>query len=97
MEKEDEAKMRFFFLQDYQHWVLAVFLGMVLAILVYLGFTAYSDSGARSGKKGEEEFTYPDGIRGKNFATPLFILFLYLGFFIWAILYVIFVGMKGPF
>ncbi len=89
--------MRFFFLQDYQHWLMAVFLGIVLAILVYLGFTAYSDSRARSDAKAEREITYPDGIRGKHFSTPLFIFFIYLGFFIWAILYVIFVGMKGPF
>ena len=97
MEREVETEMRFFFLRDYQDWLMAVFLGIVLAILVYLGFTAYSDSRARSGEKGKEEFTYPDSIRGKNFATPLFILFLYLGFLIWAILYVIFIGMKGPF
>ena len=97
MEKEGEAKMRFFFLQDYQHWLMAVFLGMVLTILVYLGFTAYSDSRARADEKAEHEFTYPDGIRGKSFPTPVFILFIYFGFFIWAILYVIFIGMKGPF
>jgi len=88
--------MRFFFLQDFQHWLLSLFLGLVLAILVYLGFTAYSDSTSRAGEKGEEEFTYPDGIRGKNFPTPYFIIFLYLGFVIWAILYVIFVGMRSP-
>ncbi len=89
--------MRFFFLQDYQDWLMAVFLGMVLAILVYLGFTAYSDSSARAGEKAEHELKYPDGIRGKSFPVPVFILFIFLGFFIWAILYVIFVGMKGPF
>ncbi len=88
--------MRFFFLQDFQHWLLSVFLGLVLAILVYLGFTAYTDSRARAGEKGEEEFTYPDGIRGKNFPTPYLIIFLYLGFVIWAVLYVIFVGMRAP-
>jgi hypothetical protein len=88
--------MRFFFLQDFQHWLLALFLGMVLAILVYLGFTAYEDSKTRAGQKGEEESTYPDGILAKNFPTPVFILFLYLGILIWAILYVVFVGMRGP-
>ncbi len=88
--------MRFFFLQDYQHWLLSVCLGLVLAILVYLGFTAFGDSSSRAGKKAEEEFSYPDGIRGKNFPTPVFIIFLYLGFVIWAVLYVIFIGLKGP-
>ncbi len=88
--------MRFFFLQDFQHWVLALFLGLILAILVYLGFTAYEDSKARAGQRAEEEHTYPDGIRAKSFPTPVFILFLYIGILIWAILYVAFVGMAGP-
>jgi hypothetical protein len=88
--------MRFFFLQDYQHWLLSVGLGLVLAILVYLGFTAFGDSSSRASQKTEEEFTYPDGIRGKNFPTPLFIIFLYLGFAIWAFFYIIFIGVKGP-
>lgn len=88
--------MRFFFLKDFQHWLLALFLGLVLAILVYLGFTAYADSSARAKEKAEEEFTYPDGLHGRNFPTPFFIVFLYLGFVIWAILYVIFIGMRGP-
>jgi len=88
--------MRFFFIQDFQHWLLSLFLGLVLAILVYLGFTAYADSRERAGERGEEEFNYPDGIRGKNFPTPLFIIFLYIGFFIWAVLYVIFIGLRGP-
>ncbi len=88
--------MRFFFLQDFQHWLLGLFLGLILAILVYLGFTAYEDSNARAGQKAEEEVVYPDGIRGRNFPIPLFIVFLFLGFVIWAILYVIFIGMRGP-
>jgi hypothetical protein len=88
--------MRFFFLQDYQHWLLSLFLGLVLSILIYLAFTAYTDSRTRAGEKGEEEFTYPDGIRGRNFPIPVFIIFLFLGFVIWAILYVIFIGMRGP-
>ena len=89
--------MRFFPLLDYRDWLMAVSLGIVLAILVYLGFTAYSDSSARAAAKAEQELTYPDGIRGKHFPVPVFILFIFLGFFIWAILYVIFVGMSGPF
>ncbi len=88
--------MRFFFLQDYQDWLLAFCLGLILAILVYLGFSAYEDSSARANEKTEEEFTYPDGIRGKDFPTPTFILFIYLGFIIWAILYIVFIGLRGP-
>ncbi len=87
--------MRLFFLQDYQHWLLAVGLGLILAILVYMGFSAYEDSSARAGEKTEEE-SYPDGIRGKDFPVPSFIIFIFLGFAIWAIAYWIFVGLRGP-
>ncbi len=89
--------MRFFFLQDYQHWLLAVFLGLVLVILVYLAFRSYGYSSERADERAKQEFHYPDGLTGVNFPTPPFILFLYLGFVIWAICYVIFIGIfQGP-
>lgn len=87
--------MRFFFLQDYQHWLLAVFLGILLAILVYLAFRSYGHSSERADERAGQDFDYPDGIVAKNFPTPPFILFLYIGFVVWAIIYVIFVGIKG--
>ncbi len=88
--------MRFFFLQDFQHWLLAIFLGGVLGVLLYLAFTAYRYSSGRADERAEQEFHYPEGLRGKNFRTPPFILFIYLGFVIWAICYIIFVGLRGP-
>jgi hypothetical protein len=90
--------MRFFFLQDYQHWLLAVFLGLALVILVYLAFRSYGYSSERADEKARQEFNYPDGLKGTNFPTPPFILFLFFGFVIWAIFYVIFIGIRsGPF
>ena len=88
--------MRFFFLLDYQHWLLSVGLGLVLVILVYLAFRSYGYSQEKSTGKAEERFTYPDGIEGRNFPTPPLILFLYIGFVVWAICYILFVGLKGP-
>jgi hypothetical protein len=87
--------MRFFFLQDYQHWLLAVFLGIVLAILVYLALRSYGYTNARADGRSRETFDYPDGIVGRNFPTPPFILFLYIGLAIWIIIYVIYVGIMG--
>lgn len=90
--------MRYFFLQDYQHWLLSAFLGLVLALLVYLAFSSYRYSRARADEKAEEEFTYPDGLKGRSHPTPPFILFLYFGFVVWAIFYVIFIGiLSGPY
>ncbi len=87
--------MRLFFLHDYQDWLLAVFLGVVLAILVYLAFRSYAYSSGRAGEKARETIYYPDGIIGKNLPTTPFVLFLYLGFVVWAIVYVIYVGITG--
>ena len=90
--------MRFFFLQDYRHWLLSVFLGLVLAILVYLAFQSYGYSKARADERSKEELDYPDDLKGKNMPVPPFFLFLGLGFVVWAICYVIFIGIRsGPF
>lgn len=89
--------MRFFPLLDYQDWLLGVFLGVVLAMLIYLGFRSYGYSRERSDERARQEFDYPDGIKAKNFPTPPHILFLYIGFIAWAVFYIIFVGiLYGP-
>ncbi len=88
--------MRFFFLKDYQDWLLSVGLGLILVILIYLALKSYNYSQERIRGREQEEFHYPDGIEGRNFPTPPFMIFLYIGFVIWAVCYVIFIGMKGP-
>ena len=87
--------MRFFFLQDYQHWLLSVFLGLVLAILIYLAFRGYGYSKARAGGEAEEERDYPDGLKGRNLPVPPLIIFLCVAFVVWAVFYVIYIGIKG--
>jgi hypothetical protein len=90
--------MRFFSLQDYQDWLLAVFLGLVLAILIYLAFRSYGYSRLRADEKAREEIDYPDCLKGRNFPMPPFFLFLYCAIIVWAICYVIFIGIRsGPF
>ena len=62
------VRMRFFFLQDYQHWLLSVFLGPRAR-----DPRSTSPSGATGirgraqGERAEEEFDYPDGLKGKDF------------------------------
>lgn len=87
--------MRYFFLQDYQHWLLAVFLGIILAVLVYLAFRSHDHSNERGDGKAGERVDYPDGIVGVNRPTPPFILFLYVGFAVCAIIYFIYIGVMG--
>lgn len=84
--------MRFFDLLDFQYLVLAIFLGFVSAVLIYLGFQSYSFSRRRK-EEGEEEF--PGGIRVQNHSIPPFLIFVVIGFIVWAIAYVILYGLRG--
>jgi len=87
--------MRFFDLLDFQYLILAIFLGLVSAVLIYLGFQSYSFS--RKGKKEEEEIEdeFPGGIRVQNHSIPPFLIFVVIGFILWAIAYVVLYGLWG--
>ena len=58
--------MRFFFLHDYHDWLLAVFLGLVLAILIYVAFRSYRYSSQRAGIRPRKVFDYADGLKGET-------------------------------
>ena len=63
--------MRVFGILDMQHVVLALFLGAVAALVVYLAF------------------------RDRSRPVPAVMVFVYVGFAVWAVLYVIFFGILG--
>ena len=89
--------MRFFSVLDFQHEILAIFLGLVSALLIYLALQSFRYSRRRKDGKGagEEEFYESIGVRIKNHPVPPFLLFLILGFIIWFLFYVIIFGVKG--
>ena len=88
--------MRLFALLYAQHLILSIFLGLICAILIYLGFRSTRFTKPR--KQGEErESGYPDGLEIENHPFPPLLLFLFLGFVAWFIFYVIFFGLqRGP-
>ena len=88
--------MRLFALLDAQHLILGIFLGLIGAIVIYLGFR--SARFAKPRKQGEErESGYPDGLEIENHPVPLLLLFIFLGFIVWFIFYMIFFGLlRGP-
>ncbi len=89
--------MRLFALLDAQHLILGIFLGVICAIAIYLGFR--SAMFARPGSKAEEkpESGYPDGLEIGNKPFPPLLLFVLLGFIAWFVFYVIFFGLRrGP-
>ncbi|MGA2957839.1 MAG: hypothetical protein ABSF48_19195 [Thermodesulfobacteriota bacterium] len=89
--------MRFFSVLDFQHEILAIFLGLVSALLIYLALRSFRYSPERKDEKGteEEEFYESIWVRIQNHPVPPFLLFLILGFIIWFFFYVIIFGVKG--
>ena len=84
--------MRFFSLLDFRYYVLAIFLGLITALVLYLSFR-------RTSEEGEDErsdlIEFPEGLSSAKHSIPSILLFVYLGFVIWAIIYVIFFGILG--
>ena len=91
--------MRFFTLIDFQYLILALFLGLAAALVVYLAFR-YTGGRKQSAENSVEEpgaadSEYPEGFRiGDNPVPPILIL-LFLGFIVWFIFYVIIFGIFG--
>ena len=86
--------MRFFALLDLQNATLAFFLGLAALVVLYVAFRGYGPS-AGEGHSAEPE-QYPEGIRIGHGPLPPILLFVYVGFALWALAYVIVVGIMGP-
>ncbi len=82
--------MHYFPLLDFQDIVLLFFLGIVILMAMYLAFVREEQDDRREIKE-----EYPDGIRAGNRPVPLLLIFLYLSVIIWAIVYVLTVGITG--
>ena len=90
--------MRFFPLLDFQHWVLAFFLGLTALILVYLAFGSYQRQRA-AGKKSLAEPQSMGEVAGdqgdEHNPVPPFLKVVYAGIVIAALGYMIVVGIRG--
>ncbi len=87
--------MRFFWILDYQHEVLGAILGLGAAIIIYLSFRSYYFTRERGDESKDQKFDYPDDIHGINHPIPPHLIFVIFGFFVWAIFYVLIVGIYG--
>jgi len=89
--------MRFFNVLDFQYLILALFFGIISVFLIYLGFLSYRFSQKRKGEEesAEENHEFPGGLRIQNHPIPPFLIFICLGFALWAIAYVILIGLRG--
>jgi hypothetical protein len=86
--------MRFFPVFDFQMVVLLTFLGLVGFLLLYVAFGSSRFSGDQDNKEEEVE-EYPGGIKAARRPLPPILIFVYVAFIVWAIGYVVVIGIKG--
>ena len=91
--------MRFFEVLDFQHMVLAIFLGLIAALVIYMSFRGDRYRRKSSDLVGphEGEPGVPEKLDAGSNPIPPILIFLYAGFIVWCIVYAIYFGLKrGP-
>lgn len=83
--------MRYFALLDFQYVVLALFFGIAAAILLHVAF-GWPGVSHKARKEPEH---YADGLQIEKNPIPPILVFVYSAFLIWAVAYMIVVGIKG--
>jgi len=83
--------MRFFPLLDFQYMVLALFLGIAALVFICVAWGGYS-------RKRERDLEERDGevrFAAERHPVPPILIFIYAGTALWAIAYVILIGIFG--
>ena len=86
--------MQFFPLVAFQHWVLAIFLGCIAFVLIYLALGSHHPRTEEKTELGEREILFGEE-HGKNPMPPLLIV-VFLGVIVFALAYFILIGIQGP-
>jgi hypothetical protein len=85
--------MRFFTLIDLHHLLLALFLGLAAAIIIYLSFRHVEDKGPD--RVSSTDPAYLEGRGAGNNPVPPLLIVIYFGVALWIIFYVIFFALRG--
>ena len=88
--------MRYFDLLNIQHFVLYLFPALV-TILVFAAGLGFSYIRRKNSAEREERIIeeFPGGIQGRNAPFPLVIIFTIAGTAIWAVAYILMIGLQG--
>lgn len=88
--------MRFYSLLDFQHMVLALFLGLGFVILLYAAWLGYPGREPEE-CDSEKEATWDETKIMGHSDNPMspFLIFVHIGAIIWALGYAIVVGIFG--
>jgi hypothetical protein len=86
--------MRYFPLFDFQMVVLLSFFGLTILLLLYIALGKFvASTGQKKGEGEKDEF--PEGIRTTRKPFPVILVLIYLGYILWAISYVVVIGIRG--
>ncbi|NIQ38980.1 MAG: hypothetical protein GTN81_10375 [Proteobacteria bacterium] len=86
--------MRYFTLLDFQVVVLLVFLGLAVLFLITVAFSLY-ELGQKKQRKPKKRENYPEGIQVSGNGIPPLLIFIYGGFIVWALAYMVVIGLRG--
>jgi len=86
--------MQYFSLVSLQHWILALFLGLVSVILIYLAFGSHPgrEKGV-GGERPDRDILFGEETE-KNPIAPI-LIFVYVGAVVFAVAYLILMGIRG--
>jgi hypothetical protein len=93
--------MRYFSLMDFQHLVIAFFLGLGFVIVLYTAWIGYPDRGPEEtdGRLEEDSESTRHGVfigmKSQHGPVSPFLIIVYAGVAIWVLAYAIFVGVLG--
>ena len=86
--------MRFFPLVDFQHWVLAIFLGCVALLFICLSLGSHHRRKEEECDAGEREIFFGE-VHDKN-SMPSLLIIVFLGVIVFALGYFFLIGLQGP-
>jgi hypothetical protein len=75
-------------------FMAAVGLGLVVAVILARG-SGYLSPGRGRPEEDEEVHEFGGGVREANRPVPWLIWLLFVGYFVWAAAYVLFIGARG--
>jgi hypothetical protein len=90
--------MRYFPLVDWQYWIMAIAIGIVCLVLVYMAWGSYP---ARRIPRDDEEIRemrgheIQSGHSTEHNPIAPFLVFVYVLIGIWSLCYMVFVGVRG--
>lgn len=90
--------MHYFGLRDFQDWVLALFLGLVALVLVYMAWGSYPFRRAERSQEELKELLGHEieaGLSPRSNPLAPFLWFIYGGLFLWAVAYIVYAAVRG--